>query len=182
MNGWGKWLRLWGIVCFTAQVLCVGDLAFADTYQWVDKNGNFGFADSIEKVPPQYRSGAKKISKTPASKDDPNLPARALPPPAAPTPEVSAEDLAFEFQERYQRAQTELMQLKAGRQRAEEEYTALLRQRNLKSYAVDPEEEAKASAKIRNLDQLIQTKEYEVNTAIPDEARRAGVPLSTLSQ
>jgi hypothetical protein len=95
---------------------------------------------------------------------------------------MAPEALAFQYQERYQRALAELAQLKAARQRADDEYTALLRQRNLRSYAVDPQEEIKASTKLVDLDQRIQAKEYELNTTIPDEARRAGVPLSELTR
>lgn len=186
MNGWGKRQGLWGIVCFTAVVLTVGDLAFADTYQWVDKNGSPGFADSIEKVPPQYRSSAKKIAKTPAAKDAPDRPARTTPPtqvpaPRALEPEVSSEDLAFDFQTRYQRAQGELAQLKAARERTQKEYDTLRAEFYARSFA-DPDADAKLRAQLADLDDRIQKKQYEISTTIPDEARRAGVPSSELTR
>jgi hypothetical protein len=176
-----------GIALLSASLLFSSGLAFADTYQWVDKNGNPGFADSIEKVPPQYRNAAKKIAKTPASKDLPDLPARPAPGPEAPTPpapepEVSSEALAFDFQVRYQRAQSELEQLKAGLVRAQANYEELLRERNMRGRALDPAEEEKAGAALLELYQRIQDKKHEINTVIPDEARRAGVPLSELSR
>jgi hypothetical protein len=180
-------LKAPGIALLSASFLLASGLAFADTYQWVDKNGNFGFADSIEKVPPQYRSAAKKIAKTPASKDLPDLPARAIPPPVTPSspspePEGTSEALAFEYQVRYQRAQTELAQLKASLARAQANYEELLRERNLRGRPLDPAEEDKAATALLDLYQRIQAKKYELETTIPDEARRAGIPLSELSR
>jgi hypothetical protein len=180
------WRGLWGMACFTSVLLAASGFASADTYQWVDKNGNIGFTDSLAKVPPQYRSSARKISKSPASKDATDSAARNVPtpdiPPSVPEPEMAPEALAFQYQERYQRALAELAQLKALRQKADDEYTNLLRQRNLRSYPVDPQDEIKASTRLVDIDQHIQAKEFELNTTIPDEARRAGVPLSELTR
>jgi hypothetical protein len=186
MDDWEKRRGLCGSACFAALVLFVGDLAFADTYQWVDKNGSLGFADSIEKVPPQYRRSAKKIAKTPAAKDAPDRPARTTPPaqvpaPSAPEPEVSSEDLAFDFQARYQRAQGELAQLKAARERTQKEYDTLRAEFYARSFA-DPKADAKLRAQLADLDDRIQKKQYEIATTIPDEARRAGVPTSELTR
>lgn len=180
-------LKAPGIALLSASFLFANGLSIADTYQWVDKNGNLGFADSIEKVPPQYRSAAKKIAKTPPPKDLTDVPARTIPPPETPTPpspepEGASEALAFEYQVRYQRAQSELAQLKASLIRAQTNYEELLRERNLRGRPLDPAEEDKAATALLDLHQRIQAKKYELDTTIPDEARRAGVPLSELSR
>ena len=45
---------------------------------------------------------------------------------------------------------------------------------------MDDEQFAKQLAKIRDLDQQVRDKEYELTSSIPDEARRANVPPSIL--
>src|SRR5438094_10115596 len=83
---------------------------------------------------------------------------------------------------RLETARAELEELRSKRQKAQEEYDNLLFRRNQQSRPLDPDTEAKATSKISELDQRIRNKEYEINTAIPDEARRAGVSPDALSQ
>src|SRR5437879_12663590 len=45
-------------------LLLLHNPASAETYQWTDKDGNVGFTDSLEKVPPQYRKSAKRVEET----------------------------------------------------------------------------------------------------------------------
>jgi hypothetical protein len=52
----------------------------------------------------------------------------------------------------------------------------------MRSRALDPEAEAQAASKVSELDKQVRAKEYEINIAIPDEARRAGVPPGILPQ
>ncbi len=89
------------------------------------------------------------------------------------------------WRQRMAAARAELEELRAKRQKAQEEYDNLLflrRNQQLRSYRVDPDTEAEAASKISALDQRIRDKEYDINTAIPDQARRAGVPPGALSQ
>jgi hypothetical protein len=79
-------------------------------------------------------------------------------------------------------ARVEMDKLKAERQKAQVVYDDILSQWRVRGSRIDPEKEAQASAAIKELEQRIQDKEYEINTTIPDEARRAGVPSSILSQ
>ena len=37
--------------------------SLAETYRWTDKDGNVGYADSLQKVPSQYREAAKRVEK-----------------------------------------------------------------------------------------------------------------------
>ena len=48
-------------------VLLLHDPTSAETYQWTDKDGNVGFADSLQKVPPEYRNSAKRVEETKGS-------------------------------------------------------------------------------------------------------------------
>src|SRR5437879_13212404 len=45
-------------------VLLRPDPASAETYQWTDKDATVGSADSLEKVPPQYRQSATRLAES----------------------------------------------------------------------------------------------------------------------
>jgi hypothetical protein len=97
-------------------------------------------------------------------------------------PVAFAQDSYDRWRDRMTAARKALEELRGKRRKAQEEYEALLRQRNLRSFPVDPNLEASVSARIRELDQSITDKEYEISSTIPDEARRAGVPPGVLAQ
>ena len=99
--------------------------------------------------------------------------------PSAPTDQG---DPSAVWRQRMTAARAELEELRAKRQKAEEEHIALRRQLWYRWGFIDADVDAKMLAKINELDQRIRDKEYEINTAIPDEARRAGVPPGALSQ
>jgi hypothetical protein len=158
--------------------------ALGDTYEWVDGNGNVGYADSLASVPEPYRKSAKR---TREKKDTGALQAA----PASPdsrgdtTPLPSLEETYAPWKERIRVARAELDKLKAEREKAKTAYDDPLHPTwipTLRLFPIDPEKQADASSKIKELDQRIQDKEYELNTTIPDQARQAGVPSSALSQ
>ena len=164
-------------------VLLLHNPVFAETYQWTDKDGNVGFADSLEKVPPKFRSSAKRLDESKESTKTfqrvPSAPGQNYTMPPAPSDQGA---LSSAWRGRIQAARAELEELRAKRQKAQEEYDNLLYLRHMRSRNLDPETEAQAASKISELDKQVRAKEYEVNTAIPDEARRAGVPPGMLSQ
>jgi len=164
-------------------VLLLHNPASAETYQWTDKDGTVGFTDSLEKVPPEYRKSAKRVDETKESTKTfqrvPTPPGRNNTMPSAPTDQG---DLYAVWRQRMTAARAELEELRAKHKKAQEEYDNLLFRRNQQSRPLDPEAEAKAKSKISELDQRIRDKEYEISTAIPDEARRAGVSPDVLSQ
>ena len=170
-----------------ALAACLGlllpDPAAAETYQWTDKDGTVGFTDSLEKVPPQYRQSAKRLEEIKESTKSfqrvPTPPSRSTTMPSAPTDQG---DPSAVLRQRMTAARAELEELRAKRQKAEEEHIALRRQLWYRWGFIDADVDAKMLAKINELDQRIRDKEYEINTAIPDEARRAGVPPGALSQ
>ena len=158
--------------------------ALGDTYEWIDGNGNVGYADSLASVPEPYRKSAKR---TRERKDTGALQsAPAIPDSRGDTaPLPSLEETYAPWKERVRIARAELDKLKAERQKAQTAYDDPLRPTwipTLRLRPVDPEIQAKASSRIKELDQLILDKEYEINTTIPDQARQAGVPSSVLSQ
>jgi len=169
-----------------ALAACLGlllpDPAAAETYQWTDKDGNVGFTDSLEKVPPQYRQSAKRLEETKESTKSfqrvPTPPSRNNMMPSAPTDQG---DPSAVLRQRMTAARAELEELKKQRQGVQKEYDTLRAELYVRSFA-DPEKDAKLRAKLAELDEKIKKKENDINTAIPDEARRAGVPPGALSQ
>ena len=165
----------------TVIVVSASTSAFADTYRWTDANGNVGFADSLQKVPPQYRESARKSSAGPPSKTFqtvPSDPGLASPPP------VNSEELYAVWRDRMNRSRGDLEQLKIQREAAQKEYDTLRAEihRNPVQYFGDPETEVKYRSKLAELDDELSKKEYELTTTIPDEARRAGIPPGVLNQ
>src|SRR6266571_675426 len=147
-----------------ALAACLGlllpDPAAAETYRWTDKDGNVGFTDSLEKVPPQYRQSAKRLDEgkqsTKSFQRVPTPPGRNNTMPSAPTDQG---DLYAVWRQRMTAARAELEELRAKRQKAKEEYDNLLFRRNQQSRPLDPEAEAKTTSKISELDQRIRNKE-----------------------
>jgi uncharacterized protein DUF4124 len=166
-------------------VLLPPDPASAETYQWTDKNGNVGFTDSLENVPPQYRQSAKRVEGKESTK-----PLQVVPSPPGrdntmPPAQTDQDDLNATWRQRMIAARAELEELKAKRQKAQKEYDDLLRYRrfwSLRLHRTDPIEDAKILSKLNELDQQVREKEQELTVTIPDEARRAGVPPGVLSQ
>src|SRR5256712_9216445 len=161
-----------------ALAACLGlllpDPAAAETYRWTDKDGNVGFTDSLEKVPPQYRQSAKRLEETKESTKSfqrvPTPPSRNNMMPSAPTDQG---DPYAVWRQRMTAARAELEELKKQRQTVQKEYDTLRAEFYVRSFA-DPEKDAQLRAKLAELDEKIRKKEYEINTANPDEARRAG--------
>jgi uncharacterized protein DUF4124 len=157
--------------------------AFADTFRWVDKNGIVGYADSLQKVPPEFRESAKRLGTKPTP-GTPGTPFQVVPsaPKSAPDlPSVRSEDAYGAWQERIREARSELQQLNAQREAVQKEYDALRAEFYVRSFA-DPEAEAKYRTRLADLAEQINKKEHELTVTIPDEARRAGIPPGVLSQ
>lgn len=94
----------------------------------------------------------------------------------------SLEETYAPWRARIRAARAELDKLGVQLQKAQAEYEGIVSQRRARISPIDSEKMARAAANIKELEQRIRDKEYEINTTIPDEARRAGVPSSVLSQ
>jgi hypothetical protein len=86
------------------------------------------------------------------------------------------------WKERVRAARAELDKLNVQRQQAQVAYEDIVSQLRMRGSRIDPDKAAQAAATIKEIEQRILDKEYELNTTIPDEARQAGVPSSVLSQ
>jgi hypothetical protein len=93
----------------------------------------------------------------------------------------SLEETYAPWKERVRIARAELDKYKAEREKILKGYDAAIGGFYTRLFR-GGEEDAKQKARIAELDDLIAQKEYELNTTIPDEARRAGVPAGVLTQ
>jgi hypothetical protein len=157
--------------------------SFAETYRWTDKDGNVGYADSLQKIPPQYRESAKRVDKdSPAGSSTkgfqvvPSVPQSNVGAPSAGTGE--SYDV---WRDRMREARADLEQLRSQRERAQKDYE-LLRGEGYGKIFADPEADLKHRARLADLDEQISQKEYELTTTIPDDARKAGIPPGVLNQ
>jgi hypothetical protein len=153
----------------------------AEMYRWVDKNGVVGFADSLQKIPPEYRDSAKRVDGTGPSSGTSRKPFQVVPaiPPSGIDVPGGTDNSYTVWQERIREARQELEQLKTQRLAVQKEYDSF-RGELFKRGRADPDADTKLQAQIADLDQQIAEKEMEIGTTIPDEARRAGIPPELL--
>ena len=154
----------------------------AETYRWTDKNGNVGFADSLQKVPEQYRESAKRLDSSPGGPS--TKPLQIIP--SAPqsgssAPAVDTEELYATWRERAREARADLEQLKAQRTATRKEYDTLRGEGYGKVFS-DASADEKYRTRLAELDEQISQKEQEITTILPDEARKAGIPQGVLNQ
>ena len=160
----------------------VASVCLAETYRWTDKNGNVGFADSLQQVPEQYRESAKRLdgnSGGPSTKPLQIIP--SVPQSNTGGPAMDSEETYAAWRDRARAARADLEQLKAQRDATQREYDKLRGEGYGKVFS-DPAADAKYRARLTELDQQISQKEQELTTTLPDQARKAGVPPGVLNQ
>ena len=157
--------------------------SLAETYRWTDKDGNVGYADSLQKVPSQYREAAKRVDKdSPAGSSTKGFQVvPSTPQSNVGAPSVSTGESYAVWRDRMREARAELEQLRVQRERTQKDYE-LLRGEGYGKIFADPEADIKHRARLAELDEQISQKEYELTTTIPDDARKAGIPPGVLNQ
>jgi hypothetical protein len=170
------------IIIVMAVVLSASTSAIAETYRWTDMDGNVGYADSLQKVPPQYREAARRVDGKSSSGPRPTLQTvPSNPTGAVSPPQGDSEEIHAVWRNRMNGTRAELEQLKIQRETVQKQYDALRGERFGKVFA-DPEADANHRAHLADLDAQISEKERALSTTIPDEARKAGIPPGVLSQ
>ena len=157
-------------------------VCLAETYRWTDKNGNVGFADSLQQVPQEYRESAKRLDSP--SGGSSTKPLQIIPsPPQSNTdvPAMDPEETYATWRERARQARADLEQLKLQRDATQKEYDKLRGEGYGKVFS-DAAADEKYRARLTELDQQITQKEQEITTTLPDQARKAGVPPGVLNQ
>jgi Spy/CpxP family protein refolding chaperone len=157
--------------------------SLAETYRWTDKDGNVGYADSLQKVPSKYREAAKRVDKeSPAGSSTKSFQVVPSPPQSnVGTPSGSTGESDAAWRDRMREARAELQQLKTQREAAQKDYDRQRAEYYVRAFG-DPQADARYRARLAELDEQISQKEYELTTTIPDEARKAGIPPGVLRQ
>ena len=94
---------------------------------------------------------------------------------------MNSDQTYADWRERVRAARAELDQLRTQRANAQKEYENF-RGELFKRGLAEPNTDSRLQSRLTDLDNQITQKEYELNTTIPDAARRAGVPPGVLSQ
>ena len=168
-----------GVIAVFAATVCL-----AETYRWTDKNGNVGFADSLQQVPEQYRESAKRLDsnsggpKTKPLQVIPSIPQSDI---STSAPAVDNEEVYAAWRERAREARADLEQLRIQREATQKEYNTLRGEGYGKVFS-DATADEKYRARLTELDQQISQNEQEISTTLPDQARKAGVPPGVLNQ
>ena len=156
--------------------------SLAETYRWTDKDGTVGYADSLQQIPPQYRESAKRVDKdSPTGSTKPFQVVPSTPQSNVGTPSASTAENYAVWRDRMREARSDLEQLKTQREATQKQYDTLRGEGYGRLFS-DPGPDAKYRARLSELDQQISQKEEELNTTLPDEARKAGIPPGVLNQ
>jgi hypothetical protein len=149
--------------------------AEAGFYRWTDAEGREFYTNELEKVPPQYRSGAKPVE---VREDRVSTePARELPAAGRSTPAQPHKDLNGRG-ERYWKKRADDLRRKIRKREAER--SALVKQQEAadQRHTVPNKAEQKAKRdrqrKVAKIDQDLKRLHHELDMELPDEARKAG--------
>jgi hypothetical protein len=171
-----------------------GSLAGADDadkrflYQWTDDRGNAHISDSLEKVPPKYRSRARTLEQGVGEDGGQDLPAVEQPeyrPMEGIGWEENDEIRRAEWQQRMYDAKQRMADAENRLRHNEEQLKALQEKTGYGLYGYTPEAEAEAArleSEIARAQVDLANARREVEVSIPEEARKAGVPPGWLRE
>jgi hypothetical protein len=153
-------------------------------YQWTDSKGVVHITDGLDKVPPKFRAGARRLETAPAEGPGEGQ-KKDISEPAGPSDrEESEANQKADWQQRMSVAKQKL----AG---AEKQYRDLEQKRAALQgpWGVPANAPAAVRVEIQQLNEDMQRAQREVDEArnevevvIPDEARKAGVPPGWLRE
>ncbi len=157
------------------------DLKKQYLYGWVDNNGIGHITDSLSKVPEQYRSKARKIE---SGKGQETAPDQRQEPEYAPNSENAEAPAKAEWQQRIKDWKMRLAD-------AEKHYRDLEQERNdlFRAWGSPALAPIKNRQRAEEIDQEMKTVQQEIDesknmleVAIPEEARKSGVPPGWLRE
>jgi uncharacterized protein DUF4124 len=154
-------------------------------YQWTDGKGVVHITDGLDKVPEPYRPHARRLEAAPEEEAAPEQPRQQ----GVSSPTGNGEDQREAQQKTawQQRVRDAKQQLAAAEQRyreLEQKRTALLGQWGTPAYA-PPEariEAERLAQEMQAVQKEIDDARNRVEVAIPEEARKAGVPPGWLRE
>jgi hypothetical protein len=163
----------------------LGDEKQSYLYEWTDGKGIVHLTDSLDKVPKPYRPHARRLETAPGEEAAPNQPQQQ----GASSPAGNAEDQretqqkAF-WQQRVNAAKQRLAAAQQHYRELEQRQTTLLGQWGTPAYA-PPEariEAERIAQEMQSVQKEIDDARNDVEVAIPEEARKAGVPPGWLRE
>jgi hypothetical protein len=153
-------------------------------YQWTDDQGNTAIVDSLEKVPPKYRSKARALEQGGAAAPAPasgSPEAPAIPAGEAADRQQQSEDAKkAEWQQRVLVAKRQLAAAEERYQQLEAAKADIMSKWGASGSALPPQEVInqinQLTADMEKTRREIEKWKNDINVVIPDEARRADVP------
>jgi DNA repair exonuclease SbcCD ATPase subunit len=157
-------------------------------YQWTDERGNAHITDSLEKVPPKYRSRAKALEQGVPGSGPEERPAIERPRQGITDGDAAAPDeeaLKNEWQQRMHDARQRKADAEERLRQYEEQRKSLQEKSGYGLYGYTPQ----VQAELDRLDQEIGRAQVDLKNArdqienvIPEEARKAGIPPGWLRE
>lgn len=153
-------------------------------YQWTDERGVVHITDTLQSVPPEYRAGAQRIkpSRQEGGREEAGSPVE---PPAEEVPEGDDEARKEEWQQRMREARGRLSAAEQRHREIEQELDALKEKWGHGSYGYTADVEAelkRLEEELQKARQRVDDARQEVEVAIPEQARKEGVPPGWLRE
>ena len=152
-------------------------------YEWTDSNGGIHITDQPGSVPQQYRSTVRQVKAPPEGEAEPSNQRSSSDSGLSDNGQKEA-DLKQAWHQRMQEAKRHLADL-------EQQYQSLDQKRNevlgrwggiASGHLEDREEADRIEQKMEQVQQEISDTRNQVEVAIPDEARKAGIPPGWLRE
>lgn len=182
------------ILSIAAVVICTATLLYAETgnspgdkegkklylYEWTDAKGDIHISDNLDRVPEQYRSGARIIDTKKGQEPGPGQTYQQ----SGSGANAEQDGLKLQWQQRIKGWKDRLADAEKQYQNAERERRELLHGYGSDIYA-SPENKIKArhlAEQMKEFQQEIETAKDMIENRIPEEARKAGVPPGWLRE
>jgi hypothetical protein len=189
-KGMNAIMKMTGLL-FVASLLFLGAAVRAQEgggglYTWTDKNGVVHMTDSLDKVPNEYRSKAQRAGNGPSG--DKVVPEAQSPTAPATSVQGGGNDAALkvQWQSRMRDAKRRLQNAENNYQQLEKRKSDLQAQWGSSGAALPPQDVLdqmkQLDADMSQAKAEIENARDQINTVIPDEARRAGVPPGWLRE
>jgi DNA repair exonuclease SbcCD ATPase subunit len=152
-------------------------------YQWTDSKGIKHLTDSLEKVPPKYRSKAQKTETAPAAEDG-NSNRDIDNSPSYNDEEERQADLKEQWQQRIKTARQQLADLERHYHELDQKRTELLGKWGgpASGHLQEREQLDSIEQEMKQVQQDINNARNQVEVVIPDEGRKAGIPPGWLRE
>lgn len=163
-----------------------GDSSTSYLYQWTDEQGNAHITDRLESVPAKYRSRVRAIQQPGQGEQGQQVQQPSAPVPSEADAAGTDADKKEEWQNRVRDAKRRLANAEQQYRQLEQRKAEITAQWGASGATLPPQEVLDKMQQIENDMQRTRREiddiKNEINTVIPDEARKAGVPPGWLRE